>query len=106
MSMSGVSRTIAGMYSRPACWDARQRRSPMTSSNLPSPSFLTTTGWSRPTSVMEAARSSSASSSKVRRDGADRDFLEVGARDLAQPTVGRFVGHDGRVGRLLGADDV
>jgi len=43
---------------------------------------------------------------RVRRDGPDRDFLEVGARDLAQPRVGRFVGGDWRVARLARADEV
>ena len=32
MSLSSVSRTMAGMAVRPASWEARQRRSPMISS--------------------------------------------------------------------------
>jgi hypothetical protein len=67
MSSSWVSRTIAGMTSSPARCDARQRRSPMMSSNCPLPRLRTTTGCSKPTSVMEVASSSRASSSKVWR---------------------------------------
>ena len=51
---------------RPARWEARQRRSPMMSSYRPGPAARTTTGWSRPTCLMDSASSSSASSSKVR----------------------------------------
>jgi hypothetical protein len=43
---------------------------------------------------------------RIRRDRADRDFLEVGTRDLAQSGVGSFVGSDRTPGLLIEADDV
>jgi hypothetical protein len=43
---------------------------------------------------------------RIRRDGANRDFLEIGARHLAQPGSGHFLRRGESVARLLGANDV
>src|SRR5438094_642026 len=63
----------------------------MTSSYFSSPVFLSTTGWSRPTSVMEAASSSSACSSKVSRGWRGLGVIEptaTSARVVSRETVG------------------
>ena len=65
--VSSVSRTMAGIVSSPARWTARQRRSPITSSNRPSASGRTTTGCSSPTSWIDSTSSSIASSSNTVR---------------------------------------
>src|SRR5882724_7145480 len=60
---SVTSRMTAGIRVRPASLAARQRRSP-TTSWYPSPSRRTTTGWSTPLCVKDAARSCKALSLK------------------------------------------
>ena len=71
MASSGVSLTIAGMLSSPARWLARQRRSPMMSSNFvpssPVSAGRTTIGCRTPNSRIECSSSLRSSSSKTVR---------------------------------------
>src|SRR4051812_10851583 len=64
---SSISSTSAGIVSRPASRDARQRRSPATSWYRFSPSGRTRIGWRTPCSRIDADSSWSASGSKTRR---------------------------------------
>ncbi len=65
MASSAVRRTIAGMVSSPARCEARQRRSPITSSYSPRPSSRNTMGCISPNSRIECSSSDNASSSKT-----------------------------------------
>ena len=64
---SSISSTSAEIVSRPAIFEARQRRSPATSWNLALPRGRTRIGWRTPCSRIDAASSSSVSGSNARR---------------------------------------
>ena len=84
-SASLASRTIAGTRVSPACWAARQRRSPTRISNW-LPRGRTTSGWRMPEERIETASSSSAR--RVEGDAAAAGDSEPGSRPAA-PAAGR-----------------
>ena len=93
--VSSTSRTRAGIVWSPARLAARHRRSPAMSSYSSSPAGRTRTGWSTPTSRIDAVSDASASSSKcapglvgVGLDAADRHLRQRGARLAAAPRSG------------------